>query len=214
MTPIVLTPTDALLIVDVQNDFLPGGSLAVPYGDEIIPVLNRYIATFAARSLPVYATRDWHTQDHCSFKERGGPWPPHCIAHSHGAEFAPTLQLPGNAVVVSKAMSADADAYSGFEHTDLKQLLHASHSERLFIGGLATDYCVLNTVIDALSLGFEVKLLVDAIRAVNRYPKDGQTAIDEMIDQGAEPIRLQDIDARGPYMTRASSTSTGNSFRA
>lgn len=188
-------PGDALLLVDVQNDFLPGGSLAVPRGDEVVPVLNRAIAAFEAQQLPVYATRDWHPERHCSFRAQGGPWPPHCVAHTRGAEFAPTLRLPPAASVISKATSADRDAYSGFDDTDLDSRLRAAGIRRLFIGGLATDYCVLNTVRDALRLGYEVMLLTDAVRAVEVQPGDGRRAEDEMARLGARRFSLQGADA-------------------
>src|SRR3989338_7404551 len=184
---------DALLIVDVQNDFLPGGSLAVPRGDEVVPVLNRYLRAF--QNLPVYATRDWHPPLHCSFRAQGGPWPPHCVAGTRGAEFAAALQLPPSAVVVSKATTAEQDAYSGFEGTNLDQQLHAANIRRLFIGGLATDYCMLNTVRDALKLGYEVLLLADAIRAVDVQPGDGQRAEQEMTKFGAQRITVEGIAA-------------------
>lgn len=184
---------DALLLIDVQNDFLPGGSLAVPCGDEIIPVLNRYIAAFRKESLPIYATRDWHPEDHCSFQAQGGIWPPHCVADSHGAKFAPALDLPAAALVVSKAASREADAYSGFAGTDLERRLRQSGISRLFIGGLATDYCVLSTVLDALTKDFAVMLLLDGIRAVDVKPDDGRRAIEEMTARGARPIRFEDM---------------------
>ncbi|MDX1252466.1 MAG: isochorismatase family protein [Gammaproteobacteria bacterium] len=183
-----LQPGDALIVVDVQNDFLPGGSLAVPHGDEVVAVLNRYIAAFQARSLPVYATRDWHPADHCSFQPQGGPWPPHCIANTPGAQFAAGLQLLPSATIISKATQADKDAYSGFEGTDLDARLRAAAVKRLFIGGLATDYCVFNTVKDARSHGYQVFLLEDAIRAVNVQPNDGVKAERAMIAQGAVPV--------------------------
>jgi len=181
---------DALIVVDVQNDFLPGGSLAVPDGDAVVPVLNRYLAEFSARELPVYATRDWHPANHCSFKARGGPWPPHCVAESPGAQFAARLRFPSGTLVISKATQPDKDAYSGFEGTDLGTRLRARKIKRLFIGGLATDYCVLNTVRDARSLGHEVYLLTDAIRAVNVNPDDGPKAEAGMQRLGAKPITL------------------------
>lgn len=188
-------PGDALLIVDVQNDFLQGGSLAVPHGNQVVPVLNRYIGTFVARGLPVYATRDWHPERHCSFRAQGGPWPPHCVAHTRGAEFAEALLLPPAVSVISKATSADRDAYSGFENTDLDPRLRAAGVRRLFVGGLATDYCVLNTVRDALQLGYEVMLLTDAIRAVEIQPGDGQRAEAEMARLGAQCISLHGLAA-------------------
>jgi len=184
---------DALLIVDVQNDFLPGGNLAVSRGDEVVPELNRYLQIFTLRDLPVYATRDWHPPQHCSFRAQGGPWPPHCVADTHGASFAAALQLSPSAVVISKATRAEKDAYSGFEGTDLDSRLRADNITRLYVGGLATDYCVLNTVRDALKLGFEVLLLGDAIRAVDVQPGDGVRAEAEMVKLGAQRITLQEM---------------------
>ena len=186
-------PGDALLIVDVQNDFLPGGSLAVPRGDSVVPVLNRYLEIFAEQDLPVYATRDWHPPLHCSFRAQGGPWPPHCIAKTSGAAFAAALQLPPAAVIVSKATTVEQDAYSGFEGTNLHRQLHAANIRRLYIGGLATDYCVLNTVRDALRLGYQVLLLCDAIRAVDVQPGDGLRAEEEMVSLGAQRITLEGV---------------------
>jgi nicotinamidase/pyrazinamidase len=186
---------DALLIVDVQSDFLPGGNLAVPHGDEVVPVLNCYLQIMAMHNLPVYATRDWHPARHCSFRAQGGPWPPHCIAKTSGAAFAEALQLPPAAVIISKATTVHQDAYSGFQGTNLHRKLHAAKIRRLFIGGLATDYCVLNTVRDALRLGYEVLLLADAIRAVDVQPGDGQRAEQEMIRLGARRITLEKVGA-------------------
>lgn len=186
---------DALIVVDVQNDFLPGGSLAVPQGDEVVPVLNEAISRFASKALPVFATRDWHPVDHCSFRERGGPWPPHCIAGTQGAEFAPGLALPPQVQVISKAMQRDRDAYSGFEGTDLAGRLRQSNISRVFVGGLTTDYCVFNTVKDALKEGFDTVLLLDAVRAVDVRPGDGEAAIADMLRAGAQPGRLEWIDA-------------------
>ena len=188
-----LQTVDALIAVDVQNDFLPGGSLAVPEGDAVVPALNRYLAAFGARALPVFATRDWHPPKHCSFKAQGGIWPPHCVAATRGAEFARALALPQSAVVISKAAAPEADAYSGFGGTDLAARLRASGVTRLFIGGLATDYCVLNTVRDALAGGFEVLLLADAIRAVEVKAGDGARALEEMQRLGARAIRYEDL---------------------
>lgn len=188
-------PGDALLIVDVQNDFLPGGSLAVPRGDEAVPVLNRYLRAFMAKNLPVYATRDWHPERHCSFRAQGGIWPPHCVAGTRGAEFAAALQLPPSAVIISKATTVEQDAYSGFQGTDLNERLRAANICRLFIGGLATDYCVLNTVRDALRLGYGVLLLTDAIRAVDVQPGDGQRAEQEMLGLGAQRITVEGVAA-------------------
>lgn len=190
-----LQPGDALLVTDVQNDFLSGGSLAVPGGDEVVPVLNRYIDIFVTRNLPVFATRDWHPEHHCSFRAQGGPWPPHCIVGTHGAGFAAALQLPPSAVIISKATTLEHDAYSSFLRTDLDRQLRDTGIRRIFIGGLTTDYCVLNTVRDALQLGYQVFVLVDAIRAVDVQPGDGQRAVEEMIALGAKCISLQKLAA-------------------
>ena len=181
---------DALIIVDVQHDFLPGGSLAVPHGEEVIPVLNQYRGAFQAKSLPIFATRDWHPPNHCSFKAQGGPWPPHCIAETEGAQFARELILPSSAVIISTATDPDKEAYSGFNGTDLDERLRSVHIRRLFIGGLATDYCVLNTVKDAIERSYKVCLLQDAVRAVNVNPDDGKKAEEEMFRLGAVPITL------------------------
>lgn len=176
---------DALLIVDVQTDFLPGGALAVPGGDAVVAQLNEAIRVFAAAGLPVFSTRDWHPADHCSFVGCGGVWPPHCVAGTEGAGFAPALDLPPSAVVVSKAVYPDVDAYSGFAGTDLADQLSASGVERVFVGGLATDYCVLNTVLDACRFGLDVIVLEDAVRAVEVETGDGARAIGRMRDAGA-----------------------------
>jgi nicotinamidase/pyrazinamidase len=171
-----LKPGDALIIVDLQNDFLPGGALAVPGGDQVLHPLNRLIGKFTGKNLPVFATRDWHPEQHVSFQAQGGTWPPHCVRNTSGAEFSPDLKLPPGATVISKATSADQDAYSGFEGTDLHDRLQKLGVERVFVGGLATDYCVLNTVKDALKSGYRVFFLADASRAVNMNPQDGDKA--------------------------------------
>jgi nicotinamidase/pyrazinamidase len=186
---------DALLIVDVQKDFLPGGRLGVAGGNEIIPVLNRYIERFEAEGLSLFATRDWHPERHTSFKDQGGPWPAHCIAESDGAEFPSGLKLPKSAHLIFKGVTLEKDAYSGFEGTDLHERLQTARAERLFVGGLATDYCVLNTVRDALARGYAVCLMTDAIKAVNVQPDDGRRAIEEMTSLGAVPIEISDVAA-------------------
>lgn len=188
-----LQPGDVLVVVDVQQDFLPGGSLAVPHGDEVVHVLNRYLMAFSAHRLPIYATRDWHPANHCSFKAQGGPWPAHCVAKTSGAQFAAYMKFPTGTTVISKATQPDKDAYSGFEGTDLDTRLRAQNIKRLFVGGLATDYCVLNTVRDARGHGYEVYLLTDAIRAVNVKPDDGRKAKEEMQRLGAIPITLSTL---------------------
>jgi len=182
----------ALIIVDVQRDFMPGGALPVPKGDEVIPALNSYIEVFSKLGRPIIATRDWHPQDHVSFKPKG-PWPPHCVQGTPGAEFHPDLRLPEDAIIVSKATEPDKEAYSGFEGTDLAEGLRALRVRRLFIGGVATDYCVKATVLDGLRLGFEVFVLEDAIRGVDVNPGDSERAIREMLSAGAVLIRLEEV---------------------
>ncbi|HXW66081.1 MAG TPA: isochorismatase family protein [Burkholderiaceae bacterium] len=176
---------DALIIVDLQRDFLPGGALGVARGDAVVGAMNDYLTLFATNHLPVFATRDWHPSNHCSFVAQGGPWPPHCIAGSPGAAFADGLRLPANTKVVSKAISAGRDAYSGFDGTELQALLQQAQVNRVFVGGLATDYCVLQTVRDACALGFTVLLLRDAIAAVDAQLGDGDRAIEDMQAAGA-----------------------------
>lgn len=186
---------DALVIVDVQNDFLPGGALAVPESDEILPFVNRYISAFERRGLPIYLTRDWHPPDHCSFQESGGLWPTHCVAGTQGAAFSGELKIGSTFTIVSKATDPKVEAYSDFSTTNFESSLRASNVSRLFVCGLATDYCVLHTVKDALSLGFETYLLLDAIRGVNVQPGDSQKAEQEMFQLGAMPLTLRDLAA-------------------
>jgi nicotinamidase/pyrazinamidase len=192
-TPISLSSGDALLVIHVQNDFLPGGALAVPGGNEVVPVLNRYIARFRERSLPILATRDWHPPDHCSFREHGGPWPVHCVAGSKGAAFATDLALPKGTPIVSQATRPEKEAYSSFEDTELHCLLQNLRVKRLFAGGLATDYCVLHTVLDALALGYRVVVLRDAVRAVDVLPGDGARAFASMEKKGARFASWEDL---------------------
>ena len=181
----------ALVIVDVQNDFCPGGSLAVADGDKVVAVLNRHIEKFDRAGLPIFATRDWHPARTKHFNTDGGPWPPHCVQGTEGGKFHPALALPNSAVVVSKGMNFEADSYSGFEATDaagtgLAERLRGLGVERIFVGGLATDYCVKFTVLDGLKEGFKVTLLEDAIRGVNLRPGDSAQAIEEMVRAGAD----------------------------
>jgi nicotinamidase/pyrazinamidase len=190
MSAIVLGKGDALLIVDLQNDFLPGGALAVPRGDLVIAPINALVDLYHGRGLPIYASRDWHPTDHCSFTAQGGPWPPHCVAASEGALFSEALQLPEEAIVVSKALTAAEDAYSAFNGTGLARSMLADGITRLAVCGLATDYCVLNTVLDGIEAGFEVLLVAEATRAVEVAPGDGDRAIARMLAKGAVPVRL------------------------
>jgi nicotinamidase/pyrazinamidase len=190
---IILQKGDALIIVDIQNDFLPGGSLAVAGGEQVIPVINAYVAKFQQHGLPIVATRDWHSPDHSSFVPQGGPWPEHCVAGSKGAEFSPDLSLPETARIFSAGFEKMAAGYSGFENTDLHTYLNHAGIKRLFIGGIATDYCVLHTVLDALHYRYRVFLLQDAIRAVNVNPEDGENAVRKMRANGAELLTLDMI---------------------
>ena len=198
MDELELGQGDALLIVDLQYDFLPGGSLGVPHGDEVIAPINQLLAMYRAHSLPIYASRDWHPADHCSFAARGGPWPPHCVAGTRGADFSEELRLPHDVVVVSKADTADVDAYSAFNGTGLAGQLRARGVERVVVCGLATDYCVLNTVLDARAEGFSVLVAPQAMRAVEVAPGDGERALARMIEHGARPVQVEELAALEP----------------
>ncbi|SEP19926.1 nicotinamidase [Nitrosovibrio sp. Nv6] len=184
---------DALIIVDVQNDFLPGGSLPVPLGNEVIPGLNRYIAAFLFRQLPIFATRDWHPPDHCSFQQQGGPWPAHCVAQTAGAAFPANLEIPCDTHIISKATSREKDAYSGFFETELNAVLQSTGISRLFIGGLATEYCVLNTVKDALTYRYTTFVLRDAVRGID--VNSSRSALEEMARLGANLIDFEALAA-------------------
>ena len=187
---------DALIVVDVQNDFLPGGALAVPRGDEVIEPVNRLLRRLARLHLPIFATRDWHPPTHCSFREQGGPWPPHCIAGTHGAEFPVALKLPADAQVISKATRPEADTYSDFDGTDLAQRLHDAGCRRVFVAGVATEYCVRATVLDARAAGFEVVVLEDAVRALEVHVGDEARALGEMRAAGARIARSNELPDR------------------
>jgi nicotinamidase/pyrazinamidase len=177
-----LQATDALLIVDVQNDFCGAGSLPVPGGDDVAPVLNRWIETAQKGGAEVVASRDWHPAGHVSFRERGGPWPAHCVQNTWGAEFHPALLLPSRTQVVSKGTDPDRDNYSAFENTGLAETLKRRGVRRLWIGGLAQDVCVRATVLDALKEGFETHLIEEATRPVDADA--GRRAIEEMRGAG------------------------------
>jgi len=178
-------PGDALLIVDVQNDFCAGGSLAVPEGEAVVPVLNQWIDEANAKGIPVFASRDWHPRNHISFKSRGGPWPPHCVQGTSGAAFHSDLKLPPDVEIISKAEEADKDSYSAFGETDLAERLRERNVKRVWIGGLAQDYCVRATALDAIHQGFIVHLITGATRAVDVHPGDGQKALEEIRKAGA-----------------------------
>ena len=174
----------ALIVVDVQNDFCPGGTLAVPHGDEVVAPLNQLIDEFLERGEPVYKSRDWHPSTTKHFSAYGGTWPVHCIQNTKGAEFHPALRDDSRITVISKGLG-DTDCYSAFDETDLAARLHKQNIEEVIVGGLATDYCVKNTVLDALQNGFKVKALKNAMRAVDLQPGDGERAIEEMRNAGA-----------------------------
>lgn len=180
----------ALLLVDVQNDFCPGGALPVPDGDKVVVPLNGVASCFAAAGVAVVASRDWHPAVTSHFREFGGVWPPHCVQGSLGAAFHPVLRLPGATVIISKGSSPDADSYSAFDGRSddgilLADILSARNIRQLYVGGLATDYCVRSSVLDALSAGYEVTVLVDAIAGVDVTQGDSERALEEMRSAGA-----------------------------
>ena len=177
----------ALIVVDVQNDFCPGGSLAVPAGDEVVAPLNKLIYEFLYMGEPVFKTRDWHPEKTKHFAAYGGTWPIHCVQNTKGAEFHPSLIDSKHIRIISKGLG-DEDSYSGFDRTDLALQLRRLGVEEVWIGGLATDHCVKNTVLDALNDGFKVKALKDAMRAIELEPGDGERALEEMRNAGAEIV--------------------------
>jgi len=177
----------ALIVVDVQNDFCPGGALAVNNGDEVVPPLNRLIREFLERGEPVFKSRDWHPPKTKHFAAQGGTWPVHCVQGTKGAEFHPQLIDDIHVRIISKGLG-DEDSYSAFDGTDLALQLQRLGVEEVWVGGLATDYCVKNTVLDARKQGLRVKALQDAMRAVELQPGDGERAIEEMRAAGAEIV--------------------------
>lgn len=186
---------DALLIVDVQNDFCPGGKLAVEQGDAVVPVLNAYVEKLG---VPVYASRDWHPVKTEHFKEFGGRWPPHCIKDTEGAAFHSGLKLPADTIVVTKGTHPTDDGYSAFEGVAsdgraLAYVLRANGIKRLYLGGLTTDYCVRSSALDAIGEGFEVVLLTDAIRGIDVKPGDADRAIQQVVDAGATTATLETV---------------------
>jgi nicotinamidase/pyrazinamidase len=178
---------DALLVVDVQNDFCPGGALPVPEGDLVVPVLNRWLAAARQTGHPVYASRDWHPARHLSFREQGGDWPPHCLQDTEGARFHPDLLLPGDVVKVTKGVRFDQDQYSALDQTGLAAQLRRDGVRRLWVGGLALDVCVRASVLDALAVGLAVMLLADATRPVSA--EQGARVLEELQAAGAEIVR-------------------------
>jgi len=189
----------ALLVVDVQNDFCPSGALGVPGGDEVVPVLNKYIELFRKKGLPVYFTRDLHPPVTVHFKAYGGTWPPHCVEGTAGADFHPDLKVPEGAVVMVKGDDPNEDSYSAFSgHDDigrtLSDVLKADGVTHFYIGGLATDYCVRESSLDAFREGFEVTVLVDAVKGVDLTPGDSERALEMIKGKGAQFATLKDID--------------------
>ncbi|HKZ00946.1 MAG TPA: bifunctional nicotinamidase/pyrazinamidase [Pyrinomonadaceae bacterium] len=175
----------ALIVVDVQNDFCPGGALPVAHGDEVVATLNQLIEQFLERGEPVFESRDWHPLKTKHFAAHGGTWPVHCVQNTRGAEFHPGLLDDMHIRVVSKGLGNE-DSYSAFDGTDLDLQLRRLGIEELWIGGLATDYCVKNTVLEGLRYGYTVKAIANAMRAVELEPGDSERALEEMRQAGAE----------------------------
>lgn len=177
----------ALIVVDVQNDFCPGGTLAVPHGDHVVAPLNKLIDEFLERGDPVYKSRDWHPPTTKHFTAYGGTWPVHCVQNTEGAAFHPALHNDPRITVISKGLG-NTDGYSAFDETELGSQLKQAGVEEVVVGGLATDYCVKHTVLDALKQGYKVKAVEEAMRPVELRPGDGERAIEEMRAAGAEII--------------------------
>ena len=190
----------ALVIIDVQNCFCPGGELEVKEGDKVVPVLNSYTEKFERLGFPVYATRDWHPDITRHFKNYGGLWPEHCVRNTPSAEFHPDLKLPEDVEIISAGMGPDEEGYSSFEGTnDDGESFEESLRERgvlhLYVGGIATDYCVKETVLDATRRGFKATILIDAVKGVNLEPEDSERAIEQMKAAGADVTTLEEIDS-------------------
>ena len=188
----------ALLVVDIQNDFCPGGTLGIHGGHEIIPILNEYIKFFEKENSPIFVTRDWHPKVTKHFKQFGGVWPEHCVEGSPGAQFHPDLKFPETTFVMSKGMDPERDSYSAFHATDLSgitlaNLLKFYGVTEIYISGLATDYCVKYSALDALKDGLKVFILADAIAGVNLQPEDSSVALEEMVGLGAKKQYLKNL---------------------
>jgi nicotinamidase/pyrazinamidase len=188
-----ISSKDVLIIADIQKDFLPGGALPVKEGDLIVPALNEYGKIFSKVNAKIVASRDWHPQNHASFTDQGGPWPPHCIQETDGAAFSSDLKLPKGTIIVSKATDPNKEAYSVFDGTDLGEQLISQGTKRIFIGGLATDYCIVTSVLDARKMGLDVVVLADATRGINVKPDDVDRAFEKMRLSGAIPATLEDF---------------------
>lgn len=190
---IKLRNTDALILVDIQKDFLPGGALPVPQGDLVIPILNEYIVLFQKVNAIIFATRDWHPSNHMSFLKYGGVWPSHCVQGTNGATIHPDLKLSEKIIIISTGTDPKREGYSGFEDTDLLTILKKGQIKRVFIGGLAIEYCVKNTVLGSLNFGFETFFLFDGSRGINSNFGDVDEAIKSMIIKGAKKIELRNF---------------------
>jgi nicotinamidase/pyrazinamidase len=179
-------PGDGLLIIDVQQDFCPGGTYPVPEGDEIVPVLNEWLETAREQDIPVIATRDWHPPDHVSFSPWGGSLPPHCIQGTSGAAFHPELRLPRGTVIISKGTQPEMDAHSAFHGSDLAPRLRDAGVRRLWVGGLALDDTVQATILDAIKYDYRVELIAAATRArVTTHPADAAGVFEQLLQAGA-----------------------------
>ena len=189
---LTLSSSDALLVADMQIDFLPGGALPVANADELIPVINSYIKRFK-NTAHIIASRDWHPHDHISFNQQGGPWPSHCVQNTAGAKFNRDLKLPSESLVISKATDPQREAYSVFDGTQFEEELRKMDVKRLFVAGVATDYCVVNTVLDARKLGFEVIVLMDATLGIDVKHGDVDQAIDVIVKSGAQQATTADF---------------------
>ncbi len=186
-----ITETDALIVVDLQNDFMPWGALPVPGADLIIPVVNDYLENFKKVGAPVFATRDWHPENHISFKENGGLWPRHCVQWSKGSQFPESLKLPKDSFIINKGDRPELEAYSAFQGTVLNDLLKERGVKRVFICGVATDYCVFNTALGAINLGYFVFVLEDGVKGVSE--ESSRKALDKLLKRGAVLVKKGDL---------------------
>ncbi len=196
--PIEIRPDDALVVVDVQHDFLPGGALAVADGERIFEPLNELVPRFGR----VYATRDWHPANHSSFAAAGGPWPVHCVADTYGAAFDERFDRRGVDVVIDKGTAVETDGYSGFAGTSLERDLNENGVKRVFVAGLATDYCVKATALDAKAAGFDVVVLSDASAAVNVNPGDEKRALEELPEAGVVVTTTASVNGNARVVLR------------
>ncbi len=186
-----ITETDALIVVDVQNDFMPWGALPVPWADSIIPVINEYLSVFKEVGAPIFATRDWHPENHFSFKENGGLWPRHCVQWSRGSQFPENLKLPKDSFIINKGDRPELETYSGFQGTILNNLLGERGVKRVFICGVATDYCVFNTALGALNLGYFAFILEDAVKGVSE--EGSRKALNKLLEKGVVLVKKGEL---------------------